>query len=242
MKLATARIQYAVPQTLEKRLEIAEAIRVLARQDEAERVQKKRLPEAVPSIREIVHDFVLDLSRELRKASFDPNEPRVPAGNPDGGQWTSDGGDSFLSDDRVPSDETPDNNWISGAQYAAYNPSGKFPPPPPGYDPKTWKQGQWPNNKYWLEDPEGNKYTVHPEDRDHWRHWDKQDGGGNGQGRLPPNSFKLRPGEKTLKENQSLSDPNGDAPPWSPSPYIPVIPIEPIPFPDFLDVPVFVPG
>ena len=25
---------------------------------------------------------------------FDPNQPRVPAGNPDGGQWTSEGGDA----------------------------------------------------------------------------------------------------------------------------------------------------
>lgn len=29
---------------------------------------------------------------QLGKAGFDPNEPRVPAGSPDGGQWTSDGG------------------------------------------------------------------------------------------------------------------------------------------------------
>ncbi|MGH6736204.1 MAG: hypothetical protein ACRECX_09000 [Methyloceanibacter sp.] len=28
------------------------------------------------------------------KANFDPNQPRVPAGNPDGGQWTSTGGGS----------------------------------------------------------------------------------------------------------------------------------------------------
>ena len=26
------------------------------------------------------------------KANFNPNQPRVPRGNPDGGQWTSDGG------------------------------------------------------------------------------------------------------------------------------------------------------
>jgi hypothetical protein len=234
MKLATARIQYAVPQTLAKRLEIAQAIRVLVQQDETERLQKIKRPEAAPNIHEMIHDFVVDLRRELRKAGFDPNEPRVPAGNPDGGQWTRGGGDSL-------SDETPDNDWIPGAQYAAYNPSGKFPPPPPGYDPKTWKQGQWPNGRIWLEDPEGNKYTLHPEDDGHWRHWDKQDGGGKGKGRLPPNSFKLRPGEKTLKENQSLSDPNGDAPPWTPSPYVPVAPIDPIPFPDIPDLPVFVP-
>jgi len=27
-----------------------------------------------------------------RKANFDPNQPRVPRGNPDGGQWTGEGG------------------------------------------------------------------------------------------------------------------------------------------------------
>jgi hypothetical protein len=29
---------------------------------------------------------------ELHKAGFNPDEPRVPAGNPQGGQWTTDGG------------------------------------------------------------------------------------------------------------------------------------------------------
>jgi len=31
--------------------------------------------------------------RDAVKA-FDPNQPRVPAGNPDGGQWTDGGGGS----------------------------------------------------------------------------------------------------------------------------------------------------
>jgi hypothetical protein len=35
----------------------------------------------------------------LRKANFHPDEPRVPAGNPDGGQWTTIGGGSY----RLPS-------------------------------------------------------------------------------------------------------------------------------------------
>jgi len=34
------------------------------------------------------------VNRLLRK--FDPNQPRVPAGNSDGGQWTSDGGSASL--------------------------------------------------------------------------------------------------------------------------------------------------
>jgi hypothetical protein len=50
-----------------------------------------------------------------RKGGFNPDQPRVPAGNPDGGQWTSGGG----NDPRVLSDATPDNEWSPGAQYAA---------------------------------------------------------------------------------------------------------------------------
>jgi hypothetical protein len=73
---------------------------------------------------------------ELRKAGFNPSEPRVPAGNPDGGQWTSEGsngsGDaspstqtpSAANDPRVISDATPDNNLIPGAAYAANIPPG----------------------------------------------------------------------------------------------------------------------
>ena len=34
----------------------------------------------------------LQALREAVKANFDPNQPRVPAGNPDGGQWTDAGG------------------------------------------------------------------------------------------------------------------------------------------------------
>lgn len=32
------------------------------------------------------------LAELLGKANFDPNQPRVPRGNPDGGQWTGEGG------------------------------------------------------------------------------------------------------------------------------------------------------
>jgi hypothetical protein len=53
---------------------------------------------------------------------YDPNQPRVPAGHPDGGQWTNeatpDAGER-INDPRVLSDATPDNHWIVGADYAA---------------------------------------------------------------------------------------------------------------------------
>jgi hypothetical protein len=62
--------------------------------------------------------------RELCKAGFNPDEPRVPAGNPDGGQWTRESGNGVSSDSPVVSDATPDNTWKPGAQYAAIDPPG----------------------------------------------------------------------------------------------------------------------
>ena len=50
---------------------------------------------------------------------YDPNQPRVPAGDPDGGQWTSKGSGGGTNDPRVLSDATPDDHWIIGADYAA---------------------------------------------------------------------------------------------------------------------------
>jgi hypothetical protein len=50
---------------------------------------------------------------------YDPNQPRIPAGHPDGGQWTSGGVSSGgINDPRILSDATPDNEWIPGADYA----------------------------------------------------------------------------------------------------------------------------
>ena len=55
----------------------------------------------------------------LLKAGFNPSQPRVPRGNPGGGQWTSDGGTGGARNDpRILSDVSPDNDWQSGAQYA----------------------------------------------------------------------------------------------------------------------------
>ena len=51
-------------------------------------------------------------AERLRRAlkAYDPNQPRVPAGNSDGGQWTSGGEDNTgLNDPRVISDASPDN-------------------------------------------------------------------------------------------------------------------------------------
>jgi hypothetical protein len=39
---------------------------------------------------QVVEVKLRDLQRAV-KTGFDPNQPRVPAGNPDGGQWTGGG-------------------------------------------------------------------------------------------------------------------------------------------------------
>jgi len=66
---------------------------------------------------------------------YNPDQPRVPAGHPHGGEWTSgdwsDATNGDASSRNVPSqhqvlsDATPDNAWKPGAQYAANE-------PPPG--------------------------------------------------------------------------------------------------------------
>ena len=63
-----------------------------------------------------------------RHSHYDPNQPRVPAGHPDGGQWTRVGGAS-ASNREVASDAIPDNEWILGAQYATGR-GGRGPRPP----------------------------------------------------------------------------------------------------------------
>ncbi|WP_147292604.1 hypothetical protein [Undibacter mobilis] len=63
-----------------------------------------------------------DLARtigEHHARKYRPDQPRVPAGRREGGQWMSDVGGGGINDSRVISDATPDNDWIPGAQYAA---------------------------------------------------------------------------------------------------------------------------
>ena len=62
--------------------------------------------------------MLIKLVQLHRKAGFDPDQPRVPAGNPDGGQWTRVGGGGGRNDPRIISDVTPDDEAVAGAQYA----------------------------------------------------------------------------------------------------------------------------
>lgn len=62
---------------------------------------------------------------ESFERKFSSDQPRVPRGNPGGGQWTNDGGGNRPSDPRIISDATPEP-VRSGAQYAQNRPRGGF--------------------------------------------------------------------------------------------------------------------
>ena len=142
MTLPRSRILTAVPPTWDTHLEIAKAIRTLAAQHDEQ--QHQRQIEVGPPLdtRELAAEIVREIFHELRKAGFNPTEPRVPAGNPGGGQWTTEGGNGTPNDPRILSDATPDNTWKPGAQYAANDPPGigrnQGPPlgPPPEVPPE----------------------------------------------------------------------------------------------------------
>jgi len=102
--------------------------------------------------------------------------------------------------------------WIDPFGLAA----GDYPPAPPGYNPHTWGNGKWPNGKDYVTDPDGNNWTVHPEDGGHCPHWDVGQPGGKTK-QCPENAKKPRPGRKKPKKDQSTTNPNNpDEPPYCP--------------------------
>jgi hypothetical protein len=135
------RLLTAVPVTWSVRLEIAKAIADLAKQLETEKKRARIVESATNPGRDAVAEAFHEFYRDLRKANFNPDEPRVPAGNPDGGQWTTEGAYGASSDRSVISDAAPDNTWIPGARYAANNPSdagnSQQPPEILQEEPKT---------------------------------------------------------------------------------------------------------
>jgi hypothetical protein len=104
--------QSAVPRTLHTQLEIANAIRTLAGPDEDERLRARRAE--IAAIRhdlEVKRDFkkageecLAAVQAELRRLAlakkYNPDQPRVPVGNRDGGQWTN--GSKVGSDTPIP--------------------------------------------------------------------------------------------------------------------------------------------
>jgi hypothetical protein len=164
MTLPLSRILTAVPQTWQTHLEIAKAVRTLAARHDGGEPQRQIHVAPPLNTRELAAEIILEIFHELRKANFNPDEPRVPAGNPDGGQWTKDdGGTGSGNSGLVLSDAAPDNNWIPGGQYAANDPPGighnQGPPleEPPEIPLKVLAAKQAINDflkaaAYWLEE------------------------------------------------------------------------------------------
>jgi hypothetical protein len=101
MKPPLPHILSAVPQTLHTRLEIAKAIRKLAGPDEDELLRQRQAE--IAAIRRDLETLAFEARKageeclalakaELQAAlkKYSPDQPRVPAGNSDGGQWTRD--------------------------------------------------------------------------------------------------------------------------------------------------------
>jgi hypothetical protein len=89
------------PKTLEKRLEIAVALRALVSADEDEQIQKRgagiaALRRDLEEIRLQVAELWQEIDPRFRSyvIKYSPDQPRVPAGNSDGGQWKRDGAES----------------------------------------------------------------------------------------------------------------------------------------------------
>jgi hypothetical protein len=104
MKPPLPRIESAVPRALHVQFEIAKAIRTLAGPDEGELLRQRRGEIAL--LRRDVELLAADIRKafeaaatlakaELRAAlkKYNADQPRVPAGNRDGGQWTNADGD-----------------------------------------------------------------------------------------------------------------------------------------------------
>jgi hypothetical protein len=101
MKPSLPRTLSAVPHALHVQLEIAKAIRTFAAQDENVVLQRRteiavlrHECEAVKrDMRKFEQEWLVLLKAELRSElkKYSPDQPRVPAGNSGGGQWTKEG-------------------------------------------------------------------------------------------------------------------------------------------------------
>ncbi|MGA3309843.1 MAG: hypothetical protein ABSD08_14685 [Xanthobacteraceae bacterium] len=91
----------SVPQTLQKRLEIMQAVRTLAGPDAEGQLRRRQaeiaclrreLKEIAQDLRQLCREWPLLIRSNLRKYGYNPEEPRVPKHHTGGGEWTSEGG------------------------------------------------------------------------------------------------------------------------------------------------------
>jgi hypothetical protein len=108
MKPPLPHSESAVPRTPHAQLEIARAIRTLMAPDEDELLRRRRaeiiglrrdLEVLAGDIRKAFEEAAALLKADLRATlqKYSPDQPRVSAGNPDGGQWTREEGGSQRS-------------------------------------------------------------------------------------------------------------------------------------------------
>src|ERR1700731_2821167 len=118
MKPPLPRIESAVPRTLHVQLEIAKAIRTLAGPDEGELLRRRHAEIAAirrdfellaADIRKAFEEAAVLAKAELRAAlkKYSPDQPRVPAGNSKGGQWTTEDGSGSPGDTSHAVGDTP---------------------------------------------------------------------------------------------------------------------------------------
>ena len=124
----------AVPQHWPVRLEIVKAIHTLAAEIEEEKELRKRAEAAEAQRRQDDLQRAVDkaieafrgIEQALRKYGFNPNEPRVPAGHRQGGQWTKEDWTTAPNASApVVSAAPPDAARRSGARYAANEPTAR---------------------------------------------------------------------------------------------------------------------
>ncbi len=147
MKPPLPRFESAVPRTLHAQLEIAKAIRTLFGPDQDELLRRRDAE--IASLRRDFDALARDIPKAfaaaaaLAKAEFfaalkkySPDQPRVPKGNPGGGEWTNadDGGSSSGS-----SDGNSGGSNRPAVRYASLTTSLDGAPtqtdaPPPGFD------------------------------------------------------------------------------------------------------------
>ncbi len=120
-------LQLTVPPTLEKWLDALGALRTLQAQDE-ELMRQRRA--AIAAVRRDVdelqrhfaafcHHFEIECSELRRLLKYNPDQPRVPAGQSTGGQWTSGNGSGSSGGPETGGGATPHGHPGKGPQYAA---------------------------------------------------------------------------------------------------------------------------
>jgi hypothetical protein len=134
MKPPLPRILSDVPRTLHAQLEVAKAIRTLLGPDERELARQR--DNEIAAIRRDLDAFARDLPKAFAEAAalakaelpgmlrkYSPDQPRVPAGNPKGGEWTRDDDNSGAGDGRSTWDAAVEPAQINDADRHSSDPS-----------------------------------------------------------------------------------------------------------------------